>query len=72
MMKFEFKNQNDDDVIETVKFSRKELRAIAAMASYYANTDAELDVALAARRLEKAIDKCDYGDWSKLFVKNHD
>lgn len=73
MMKFDFKPNNDDDVVETVKFTRKELRAIATMASYYAAVllaAADLD-ADAAKRLVAAIDRRDYGDWSNLFLENH-
>lgn len=72
MMKFEFKPTNDDDVVETVKFTRKELRAIAAMANYYAEVAQPTAVPIrAAKRLVDAIDKKDYGDWSNLFLENH-
>jgi len=72
MMKFEFKPTNDDDVVETVKFTRKELRAIATMASYYAGAAAiSTSRYSAATRLTKAIDKKDLGDWSSLFLENH-
>lgn len=70
MMKFDFKPSNDDDVVETVKFTRKELRAIATMANYYAAAEHALDTD-AAQRLVAAIDKRDYGDWSNLFLENH-
>lgn len=70
MMKFDFKPSNDDDVVETVKLTRKELRAIAAMANYYADR-AAAPVSAAAKRLVDAIDKKDYGDWSNLFLENH-
>lgn len=69
MMKFDFKPSNDDDVVETVKFTRKELRAIATMASYYA--EHSVVAPCAAKRLVSAIDKRDYGDWSNLFLENH-
>lgn len=77
MMKFDFKPSNDDDVVETVKFTRKELRAIAAMAQYYSNSVVARPVeprrrrAAAAERLVAAIDKKDYRDWSNLFLENH-
>lgn len=74
MMKFDFKPSNDDDVVETVKFTRKELRAIATMANYYAAAAPALrprSCADAAKRLVSAIDKRDYGDWSNLFLENH-
>lgn len=71
MMKFEFKPTNDDDVVETVKLTRKELRAIAAMANYYANPTLATTLDRAAKRLVDAIDKKDYGDWSNLFLENH-
>lgn len=75
MMKFDFKPSNDDDVVETVKFTRKELRAIATMASYYADrTDPVLrprSCPDAAKRLVAAIDKRNCGDWSNLFLENH-
>ncbi len=66
-MKFDFKPSNDDDVVETVKFTRKELRAIATMANYYPAAVGRA----AAKRLVAAIDKRDYGDWSNLFLENH-
>ena len=69
MMKFDFKPSNDDDVVETVKFTRKELRAIATMANYYAAVAVAGHAA--AKRLVDAIDKRDYGDWSNLFLENH-
>lgn len=70
MMKIDFRPTNDDDVVETVKFTRKELRAIATMAQHYSccALDTKAD---AARRLSNAIDKKDYGDWSNLFLENH-
>ena len=71
MMKFDFKPSNDDDVVETVKFTRKELRAIATMAQYYSNNWYLRPGGAAAERLVAAIDKKDYGDWSNLFLENH-
>ena len=70
-MKFVFKpNNDDDDVVETVEFTRKELRAIATMAKFY-TTNATAARTAAANRLFNAIDRWDCGDWSELFKENH-